>query len=477
MPREFNPLQLDELKKIKPGISRKLVEKLHGRLYALESSARYIFLAPMHVAQFFQKDSAKAKAFEQLTFEQLIEIGAINFCLREGVGKSRVEALIEILDTLMHGDQTFSIPQETVQPAPVRNVDFVPRIARQTSTQSEIPIISSVESARRIKEGIRRLRILPDFASLADMKLQEVWDETIVRAPFIEDLTFRELCELDVDLLLKKRSFSERKIYALIQTLDKVVEQRGKQESHLAPTPEAIVTRASQGRSVKSTSSPVELQWRGEGTLSPQFRHLLRLYSFEAAQVSEKSDMLASLLRNIPDHLEAPEFVAYLLFADRELQSAEQLARVIGSDLDLLVERCASVIGPLFEEHLGSAYSTWKLLLATPALSEDRLLDAVVEFKSADGFLRSIARLGLVSLGGRPPEFQGSQFSGHWSSNPEALTIVMQSLLQSLPIDDRSFRMQLSGLFPLADQADLIAFMKSLLVFDSSLASWVQMHD
>jgi hypothetical protein len=221
---------------------------------------------------------------------------------------------------------------------------------------------------------------------------------------------------------------------------------------------------------------PTKIEWKDQDKLSPQFQHLLQLYSFELARVSENVPELARVLVSIPSRLSAPQFVVYLLFADQEIDSARQVAEKMADTPENVVERVQSVLEPVFSDYLETMCSTWKMLLSAPAVSEDKILSSADQFKRADGFLRSIARVCLVTLGARRPTIGEVALEGHWTLNPEALALTIDSFLASLPIADEDFRSKLASFFPLAEQGDLIQLLKPIVVFDSSAGQWVPLN-
>ncbi len=94
--------------------------------------------------------------------------------------------------------------------------------------EREYPLIGSVEAERRITEALEQIQSSDRFSELSSQRVENFWNTSIIRAPFIEALTFKELIEVKAENLLKKKSFGNLKIHGLLDALDRALhgEQR-----------------------------------------------------------------------------------------------------------------------------------------------------------------------------------------------------------------------------------------------------------
>ena len=95
--------------------------------------------------------------------------------------------------------------------------------SNKKNEQGALRIYNSVEADLRISEALNALKNSPRFESLKKRRLGEFWLPEWPRAPFEEDFTFQFASEIDVDMLLKKRSFNGLKIDAFIQAIHRAV--------------------------------------------------------------------------------------------------------------------------------------------------------------------------------------------------------------------------------------------------------------
>ena len=79
------------------------------------------------------------------------------------------------------------------------------------------------DEAKKLLDTFSEFKASTAFDSLADCKLKEYWSDKSVQAPFIQDMTFRQIANLKVSHLLDKRSFSDQKLEGIVAAFTKAL--------------------------------------------------------------------------------------------------------------------------------------------------------------------------------------------------------------------------------------------------------------
>ncbi len=246
--------------------------------------------------------------------------------------------------------------------------------------------IGASEAERRLLAASERVRDSSAFSLLCSKKLGEFWNPDWPRAPFEECMTFRQFAKLNMDQLLKKRSFGIEKILAVL----KAVEQ-GLSVCEKGKTPPIIETTKSTDAAAE-TQAPPELPstaiipaklsavprlWKKPSRHFPSYCHaMLRFLDTQHALaqtigLATPCARLASLLPQMlgPDELsilwiltEHPLIEVAPLFA-MDVQHAAAFVETARGKLRTLVEQICPEVASFWAEHGGNNKLPEKLLI------------------------------------------------------------------------------------------------------------------
>ncbi|MDC0357875.1 hypothetical protein OAO01_03595 [Oligoflexia bacterium] len=444
----------EELKQAKPSFPAKLLVRLAELLEQLPQSTRYEFIQNMPLAQFMQDMKKTAPALQDLVFSELVKMRAVDICKLPAVGPARIKQLIGVLEKLLavEGAQSGS--------------------GKKAATDhQDTPVYSSVEAERLVAGVIERVKSSPLLKKISSTKLEEFWDTSIIRAPFIEMLTFRELSEMKVDALLKKRSFGDKKIYALLKAVDACLVQ-----ADIEGGAKGIVEGASGVEAGAEAPAPIPTAdyWEPVTWVLPSYlKSLISTFEHQHSLCVRLSSPLARVMHAIPSTLRQEEFLVLWL---AEEHAPELVSEMLGLNLDettatMVIARERMVL--LMQAHGQPLVDSWDTLLTAAGVPEGKLLKPFMDLEIDANLQCVIGRWMLVAMGAMRPEAYGHPFPGYWTKIEKGLKITIDSVLGVLPVSDDRLRTELSALLPLFNLDELLVIIRQNAYFSEEQDQWV----
>ncbi|MCB0328816.1 MAG: hypothetical protein KDD70_04110 [Bdellovibrionales bacterium] len=467
----MNELEAKRLAKVKPQISPALVDEFANRIEAFQQYGQYEVLSGVHLAQFFSDPENVPESLKQKTVEDIVLSGAFAISLEPQVTSEHITELLVILSKFTpekeaapdhsskYGGSSKTLGQRGEgEIASLRSAFGVQSTRGEYGFRDDIPMMSSVEAERKLVERYGALRNHPNFQTLKSLKVSDYWDTSIVRAPFLEELTFREVLEISVDHLLKKRSVGNSKIHCLVKAFDSLLESHLETAEKVTPNVGHDSYRVGEGVGERITlARPVKApKWRpSEYTASATARALVAQWEgirrdlYQSEDHSRSPNILSVFVTVVPELLTEEQFLSLWFTAERKPDLAEAITGMEGKDLEAckveasrlllkhLEERCSSDVNWIRKsaEGLGAPEEALFYPYQSPALTEGLRILA----------LRIVMRV----LGATHPRVGEEEMAGFWTFRPEGLAQLLSKVLNAGSVEEQTELLQtLAPQFP-----------------------------
>ncbi len=202
------------------------IGRLSKALSTFAATARYGMLKTLQVGRFVENGPTEIGVLSEYTFEKLIELGSRKISKLRWLTPSQEERLLTLLAALSEGEEVMVVP-----PPPRSKSEMV-------NDPGEEEEIGSVKLELDLRETLKSLRAHDDYARVKDKSLAYFWDPVWPRAPFEEAFTIEQLAQMDLSMLFKKRSTSNRRVRNMILALGRALDLlRAHVREVPAPTP------------------------------------------------------------------------------------------------------------------------------------------------------------------------------------------------------------------------------------------------
>jgi hypothetical protein len=277
-------------------------------------------------------------------------------------------------------DQIGEGPNDTVQDADDGISAIVAHHDQRMLRRSELE--------RLLEEAYAKLRASSDYTQHAERMIGDFWDTTLGRAPFIEDITFRQLLSIKVQHLIEKHTFTEQKAQGILRAIDACLGST----AAASPAPRIDAPRQAPRR---------EIAWRpSTGALSPVALAAVSLFETQWMQAAGSTRALGRLIAAVPSCLSQLEYA--LLWLETEYPPAV-VATISGQNPEDLESSLQAARGK-FVQLLGgecSEVAALVKLLSRGSVSEKEVLEALSVPGLDPVFQLSVVRMLLLAVGGR----------------------------------------------------------------------------
>lgn len=202
------------------------------------------------------------------------------------------------------------------------------------------PIFGSMEAARRLSDVLERIRGSAKFSSFSNTRLGRYWLKGWPRAPFEEELTIKQICELNVDVILRKKSLTPLKVGAIVTALERCFDsQRAATALNSGATAHAAIT--GDGAPIAAALAP----WLASGASIPSY-----LRAFLGALQQQFSSRpvpaeLAAFLQRLATSVKDREIAVLWLLLEHPPQLVAQIFNLDLNQIRLIADRGAAAIG------------------------------------------------------------------------------------------------------------------------------------
>lgn len=328
-----------------------------------------------------------------------------------------------------------------------------------------------------LRTAIRNLNRSRAGAIFADRPLGDFWKPGLLRSPFEEDLTIRQLKLLPIESLLQKRSFSEAKIQAILAAIEGCREAaelwNGDEVESQLRSPlfhsehQAQATKAFPGRQD-------EPRVKDEGKLKSVAAHplasgtILRLEEVADPHLSLVS-RIAWLALNVLDSklLQILVLLDYLSDAD--------VARILGCTKKEIDRNLAG----FFEEPANDICcdpllsGVVQLLQSAVVVSPYRMGRVLSDCRSAETSVVGFASSLLYRAGRlRPLTIIGEQLRSLFAFNQKRVELHLNGVTSMLPMSEEDVRQCLDFYFPLISPDEQRFLLNLVAEFDGVNGYW-----
>ncbi|MBN8548315.1 MAG: hypothetical protein J0M12_03245 [Deltaproteobacteria bacterium] len=465
--------EIKELRRWKSSLQEAQLRALGVAIDNFKTSARYDLVKTLSLDQFIKGPASGLKPLASKTLEELVDSGVVKICKSGKLTTSGVKRLAEIFFKLQ-GDPAVTAPPVKAKVFSLPHLRAVGDKAKPIASQSIA--MGSVEAEEKLETAIRKLRLSPRFEDLADNRLGDYWDRTLVSAPFEESLTFRQFSEMKVRALLEKRSFGIPKIQGILAAVERALSQ---------PIPEAE-TAPSAGNSLpprpevseRDVLAPAALLWQASDVKVP--RHavmLLRLYEYQVGRATMSIGPLAKLLREIPKKLLPLEFLAAWFLQEFHEDLVAQLLSIDRNEVLTRSDIAYKKLDKLVSAVASELRSYWEIALRGPGIGSEKLIEIFREPLLDEEFQIGICQVLLSSTGARHPIVFGEDLSSYWSKSPSALQMTITAVIAALPKSDEDLQAEVEALFPFFEKSVILSILHRQAFFRERDKTWVRRGD
>ncbi|MCB0319948.1 MAG: hypothetical protein KDD60_03420 [Bdellovibrionales bacterium] len=372
------------------------------------------------MAQFFSDPTNIPQELKSETLESLISIGAVQLALVPDVTGDHLSELLAILARFIVEEESedgdTNDRRELVQEHSLRQ----PR-----GENPSFPHLNSVEAEKKISAAFQQLRESDAFAALQLRKVGEFWTGEFVRAPFIEELTFKELVAIPVDFLLKKRTFGNSKIHGLVHAINLALQSATPAVGRTTVGNSAVPD----SQSIRYVSPPL---WEALSPHCAGSLHLLiQAIEEERMRLAQSNSFLARLLEEIPLCLSQVEFLALWFSGEGGSSVFAELARETPHCIEGYIQSGKEKLLSQLQQNFLAETEAFKEILGGAGVSEKSLHRLFFGLSAPHFTSLGILRVLCVTLGAVPPAVNETEIHGYWSLQSKGLeSIVLASSRQ-----------------------------------------------
>lgn len=403
-----NDLEKQKLKRDRSDLSLDRLERLDALLLAFRNSMHYEMLSTVHLVQFVENPTLLVDAISQTTFEELAERTASELVLETELSPEGVEQLIAVFERFVGFmlEESYEKPESLVvntrQAHAPEDQIVVQTLQRRPSR--EVPVLSSIEVAKRLQALFDQLRIHPLLPQNGNRHLSDYWEKETLRAPFLEELSLREICHFQVDTLLKKRSVTPQKAVLLIEALERAVNSFG-----ALPTESSGASSSLLAVPIVDRNLPEKWQECLDGSWNCGELALLYTLHIERQLTPLRNDPLNRLLYALCN-MKGEEILGTFLPRKDE----------VGPSLEVSQELLRSTIPEAFE--------FWKGQLRQVGVSAEQLFAPFDSSSLSQCVAQILREFILRSFGAVHPRFESEEFLSLWTCSPDAFSRVIDMI-------------------------------------------------
>ena len=317
-----------------------------------------------------------------------------------------------------------------------------------------LPSLSVFEAESMLIEAMERLRKSEKNSSIQDKLIGDYWQETWRRAPFEECLTFKQLASLNVDVLLKKRSFDTEKMIALSYAV-----RRGL-DSENSIVPNSVPESSAQVKT--KITEPSKQAWKSPITdLSSTLTLFLLGFASEISLLPTSHSFtkvgVAILNQISPLHF-ASLWFSHFLFSSETLLGLDIHTDPTKKEFKATVQQISKII---YDES-PELYLHWSTALTGPGASESTLLNAYTLKPFFESFVKDFGIILCKCLGAKRVIIKDTPLPHHWAFSPETADKIALAFAPGLSAKKPQALETLSLPFPFFDLEELLTHIRRL---------------
>jgi hypothetical protein len=347
----------------------------------------------------------------------------------------------------------------------------VPKSARATTIveqdgESGASPFASSQVEQQLIEAFSRLSAAPHFDREKSRTLGEFWRPEWPKAPFEQCLTFGQLAHLKPETFIKKRSLGPSKIAAVVGAIEAFVDRRP------ASLPRTRVEIAADDEPAPAPHipSPAKVVWKERHSLPPAAAHLISYFELRLA-ARALPQPLAAVLQSAPSSFGAAEF-ALLWIASQSAELAAALFALPAREISQRTVASRKCLLAIIERDAPQLYYHWNSSLSGAGALKRELLAPYRVDPIDDDFEQAMWEIFIFAFGAVPPKAFGTEFPDFRAKRADALEVILNTALATLPRADADLRADLGVLLPHFPIAQILSALKQRAFLDPEDGMW-----
>lgn len=390
---------------------------LEESLEKLKRSPRFDFVRSLQIAELLGADH-QAKSLKGITIEELVALGASKIVKRRSISPQSLALMSSIFNNLAGEADTYI---DSGEPSPEVTLglpsydEMVTKLFPRLS-EDAAPHFRSSEAELRLLALVERIRRSPNRARVEALKIADLWPSDGPSAPFEEAMTVRQILEIDLEVIFKKRSFSNAKLRALTAAFESAMSQLENKIETPTQSPSVEISSTTPTLEVDVSNLP----WVVGSAVKKLIETLLSSTALSKADVSLILERLGAV--QIGTLWAVEEYGAATAAA--LLNKAEPVIAEATAD-------AARTLAGLVLDDSMSGLTPWRHMLIAPAIPTDTFL-VVLGIRPADlAVVRGFAQALLRALRATHPVVGGHSLLGYWTFHPDLLEMTLRGMLSS----------------------------------------------
>lgn len=438
------------------------VDVLLELLLRFSRSERAPLLGEMQVAQVIPESKGSVNTLSFLDLSKL-EKDQLSSLFR------KKPSSIPAIETYLRGVLPASSDEKPLVPAV--DTTLTPENAGDLGLHTLSQVFGSSEAELLFIETVQKLLASKSFEDHKHQRLANYWDTRWPRAPFEEAMTFAQLSKVNTEAFLKKRSMTPQKVAAVIGAVERFLKEDA-DKSMAAVPPTTITTPVNPSQKVEiETNKPV---WpKSELYLPSHAIGFLKFYELQAGTLDANTSF-GKLVARLPQALSTAEFIFLWMHCDYEPSMVSNLLKLDAeTGQKIFNDGCAKLRSELESQH-PARYQLMKLTLASTASQRDSVLKALLDTRADADFARVINLLSLRAIGAVRPRAFDYVFKDHLTLEESGIELLLELVLQRLPLPEKDLARQLSLVLPLVRFEELAPALTRRAHYDKHRNAWIR---
>lgn len=458
-------MPIKKTKKTKSPLSLELVRELDQIFSRIRALPAFEMLGNLPVSHFLSGQAGSLnEGLSALTLKRAADLGAAKVCGLPGISPADANELKVALQNLCGAEAAAQAPAAEVQ------VASRPRDRVFVSTQAEM----------RLTALIAQLSGAPFFDSVKSRTLGEFWAKDSARSPFEECISFKQLCDMNMESFLRKKSFTASRVDAIIRSIEECLARQGQKGGEERPGP-ACPAPASPAAAEVPRQEPLPAErdtagapagWLEGGSGLPTHVVCLLDLAFgelEAACASPRP--LWRMLGALPRRIDALELAA-LLVSEHDLATASVILRRDSEWLAGHALSCREKLAAALSEGAPEVAAHWRGALASPGVPWRELIEPYVTADLSKPFQELILRALLSALGAEPVRGLGATLPDYVSALPESFETIAGLMMSGLPKSDEKLRAEIALMLPRMACEDVLGVIRRVARVSAGDGRW-----
>lgn len=474
-----------EIKKIiskRSNLTKESILALEKSVNCFQGCSRAVLLRTLPLDKFLDPD-IDASAIANMTIQDLTDLGPSKFCIELDISEELLKDLASALEKIACEE-----PVQVDMPSAESAFEFeghdcngsngsgavveAPKVYDRTLPDEDLPVfmrggrLGSVQAEQCLQEAFDSLLMSTSEAERVGTKVGEFWGSDWPRAPFLEELTFAQLSEMKIPVLLESRSINDYKVLGLVEAV-RLFGEVSSAPLNLREFSTADIASESTSHPKPEPGKQLQVNWVPSSRPLSATDHAIANY-FESQSLLAVSGTLSDILHTIPSFLTKTELALLWQIEEHGFLLCSELRGQTKSELKDCAGRALGRLEEAIIKGAPALHSHWLNALLAPGVRRKALVDPYLDSSLDDAFQQVLFSMLLVAL-------RASQAApGYLTSNPEALEEVLGMLVAGLPKSDEEMKKLIGIVLPTFKEEDAYEILADRAILDADKGVWKQ---